>query len=195
MEEETNDVIEETTDEEFELDEVEETDSTDWKAEAEKARGIAKRLKTKLEKAAKAESKVEKPGEKVEKTEPVKTEPKAGELDDAVLDFFELKGYSEADEIEVFRSIMQKTGMSHREVLKDDYALSKVKALQDEKSVSAALPSSTKRGSNDVLNNEDFWFQKYEQMGKLPENMPKGMAEKLINRKMGENDVRKNPYE
>lgn len=113
--------------------------------------------------------KAPKPEEAVRATEELKA--KTGELDEATLDFFELKGYSDPDQVEVFRSIMRKTGMSHREVIKDDYALSRVKAIQDAKEVKDATPSSTKRSGNQT-NDLALALAKFEQSGykDLPED-------------------------
>ncbi len=169
-------------------------DTTDWKAKAEELEqkrredGIKQRERTKALKSQLAEFK---PKEVVPKPSPTAT----GELDDTQLDYFDLKGYSEPDEVEVFHKIMLKTGMTAREVLKDEYALAKVKAIQQEKAVKDATPSSTKRYGGQSTDNEDYWFQKYEATGELPKGMPHGMASKLVNRKSAQDDVHRNPYE
>lgn len=118
--------------------------------------GRAERLRTKL-------------GLKTEKKEVAAPKPTTGELDEAQMDFFELKGYSDPDEVEVFANIMKKTGMSHREVLKDEYALSKVTKLREQKAVQAATPSSTKRGGQSGIN-LDAAIAKYEQTNELPDD-------------------------
>lgn len=94
--------------------------------------------------------------------------PKAtGELDDTQLDYLDLKGITADEDIEVIQKIMSKTGQTVREALKDDYVISKLKALKAERDVKNATPSSTKRSGGQV-NNLDYWINKYDQTGELP---------------------------
>lgn len=136
-----NEIIEDTTDEEI-LDDVEDTDTTDWKAEAEKARGIAQRLKTKLEKAGKPKE------EMVEKPVPAKKEATTDGLDETQLDYLDLKGISDEDELDIIETVIAKTGQTVRQALKDDYVIAKLEKLRETKAVKDATPSSTKRGGN-----------------------------------------------
>jgi len=188
MEEIKNEETEIELEPEEETPEADLTPETDWEAEAKKARGIAQRLRTKLTKAE--EKKVV-----VEATKPVKEVPKTGELDETQLDYLDLKGVTDADEIDIIQKVIAKTGQTVRQALKDEYVVSKLDALRKDKEVKGATPSSTKRGGNNATDDENYWFQKYEQDGKLPENMPKGMDIKLVNRKASQGDVRKNPYD
>lgn len=122
----------------------------------------------------------------------VKSEtPKTGELDDTQLDYLDLKGITEDEDIAVIKNIMKKTGQTVREALKDDYVIAKLKDLKVARDVKTATPSSTKRSGQQATDNEDYWFQKYEASGELPNGMPEGMAIKLINRKANQDDVRK----
>lgn len=144
MEEEKNEVEETIEDEE--LPDIEETDETDWKAEAEKARGIAQRAKTKLDKLKKEQK------EQAKEVVPAKKESNADILDDNALDFLDLKGVSDTDEIDVIRKVISKTGQTVREALKDEYVVAKLESLRAEKAVLAATPSSTKRGAGGTDN-------------------------------------------
>lgn len=136
--------------------EPEETqDTTDWKAKYEETIGRLKRAETKLEKS------------KIDKKVEEKVKEKTSELDDTQLDYFDLKGYSDPEEVSVFHKIMLKTGMSAREVLKDDYALAKVKALRDEKAVKEAIPSSTRR-SGEQSGDLESAIAKFDKTGELP---------------------------
>lgn len=92
-----------------------------------------------------------------------------GELNDAVLDFFELKGYDE-EQIQVFQNVMKRTGLNHREVLKDEYAIAKATAIQKKKELQDATPSGTKRPGGQVSNDVDYWVAKVEQGGELPKD-------------------------
>lgn len=105
-------------------------------------------------------------------------EAKTGELEEAQLDFFELKGFSDPDQVAVFQEIMKKTGMSHRDVVKDDYALTRVKSIQQEKEVRGATPGSTKHGGEQV---DDFGsaIAKFEQTGELPADFD--LRSKVVN--------------
>lgn len=139
MEEEKNEIAEES-DEFEELDDVEETDTTDWKAEAQKLRekAIAQRERTKLLK------------EQVKALTPKKEEApaKTGELDETQLDYLDVKGITDQDEIDIISKVIAKTGQTVRQALKDDYVTSKLEALRADKAVKDATPSSTKRSGN-----------------------------------------------
>jgi hypothetical protein len=131
---------------------------------------------------------------------PVAPEPepkppaKTGELDETQLDYLDLKGVTDQDEIEVIRQVIAKTGQTVRQVLKDDYVQSKLTAIRQERAVKDATPSGTKRGGSNVSDDENYWYQKYEQEGKLPEGMPSGMAAKLVNRRAAKDDPRSEPF-
>ena len=166
---EPNEVVE-PVEENLELPAVEEgeEDLTDYKAEALKLRdkAIAQRERTKALKKELSDTK-----RAVEIAAGIKKEPtpvKTGELSEAQQDFFELKGYDE-DQVDVFSNIMKKTGMSHREVIKDDYALAKVKAIADKKAVEGATPSSTKRAGGQVGDVASA-AAKFKETGVLPED-------------------------
>lgn len=123
--------------------------------------------------------------------EPKKQEEKStqtGELDDTQLDYLDLKGITEDEDIAVIKSVMQKTGQTVRQTLKDDYVVAKLKELKVARDVKTATPSSSKRSGQQATDNEDYWFQKYEASGELPKGMPKGMASKLISRKEAQDD-------
>ena len=111
--------------------------------------------------------KAPKPEEAVETAQQLKA--KTGELDGAILDFFELKGYEDPDQVDVFTGIMKRTGMSHREVIKDEYALAKVKVIAEKKAVQNATPSNTKRAGGHVGDVASA-VAKFKETGILPED-------------------------
>lgn len=115
--------------------------------------------------------------------------PKTGELDDTQLDYLDLKGVTEDEDIAVIKSVMQKTGQTVRQALKDDYVVAKLRDLKVARDVKTATPSATKRSGQQATDNVDYWFQKYEASGELPKGMPAGMASKLIDRKASQEDV------
>lgn len=182
MEEKTNEepVVEETKVEESEEETEEETPEeelntdTDWEAEAKKARGIAQRLRTKLTKAT------EKKVEKVEpKVEPVKKEPNTGELDETALDFLDLKGFTEDEDIELIERIAGKTGQTVRQTLKDDYVVSQLKTLKTAREAKKGTPETTKRGGaqGDTLDTD---MAKYESTGEYPDDFER--RSKVVNK-------------
>jgi len=119
---------------------------------------------------------------------PKKPEAQQANLDETQLDYFDLKGYSDSDEVEVFHKIMLKTGMSPREVLKDEYALAKVRAIRDEKAVKDATPSSTKRGGSQTGDLAQA-LAKFEQTGELPDDF--ALRSAVVNAKADKENTNK----
>ena len=139
--------------------ETELTETTDWQAEAKKARGIAQRLRTKLAKATEKKVVVETP------TKPVVQAQNPSRLDETQLDYLDLKGVSDSDDIDVVQKVMLKTGLSVRDVLKDDYVQTKLKANKEAREVKAAMPTATKRTGSGADNSLEIALAKYEQSG------------------------------
>lgn len=102
----------------------------------------------------------------VPKEETPLTKP-TGELDDTQLDYLDLKGITEEEDITVIKSVMSKTGQSLRQALKDDYVVAKLKDLRGIREVKNATPSSTKR-TGEAINNIDIHEAKWKQTGELP---------------------------
>lgn len=140
---------------EAETDEVQ--DTTNWKAKHDEIVGRLKRAETKLDKLKidrKAEEKAE-----------VLVKQKTGELDETQLDYLDLKGISESEDIKVLEGIMQKTGMTVRQALKDDYVIKKLEYNKAQREVKEATPSSTRRSSGGGGNDLSLAIAKYEQSG------------------------------
>lgn len=135
---EVHEEVEETLD----LPETEEgeEDATDWKAEAQKLRdkAIAQRERTKSLKQQLAEA-------KTAKAESVSSKQSTGELDETTLDYLDLKGITEPEDLKIIENIVKKTGMSVRNALKDEYVTSKLAANKANREVKGATPSSTRR--------------------------------------------------
>lgn len=142
--------------------EDDEDDKTDYKALAKKNAGIAKRALTKLKKAnePKEEPKVEK-----------KPEPKAQTegLDETQLDYLDLKGITDEDDIKVIENVVKKTGMTVRQALKDEYVVKKLESQKEQREVKDATPSSTKRIVNTSGTLESD-IAKFERDGTLPDD-------------------------
>lgn len=165
MDEETQDV-EETLD----LPEVEEgeEDTTDWKAEATKLqnKAIAQREKTKSFKAKLAEKDAAIAALAGNK----KTEPsKQGELSETQLDYLDLKGVTDSDDIDVVQKVMQRTGQTVRQALADDYVVQKLAANKAKRDVQDATPSNTKRAGGQVGDVASA-VAKFKETGTLPDD-------------------------
>jgi hypothetical protein len=163
------DEVEETFDLPAEPAEGEE-DTTDWKAETQKLRdkAIAQRERTKSYKAKLAEKDAAIAALAGKKPEPSKT----GELDETQLDYLDVKGVSEAEDIKVIEDIVKKTGMTVRQALKDDYVLKKLEANKAARDVKDATPSGTKRSGGSQANDLETALAKYTQSGYSPDALP-----------------------
>src|SRR3990167_6918439 len=143
---EPNEVVE-PVEENLELPTVEEgeEDTTDYKAEALKLRdkAIAQRERTKALKKELADTK-----KAVEIAAGLKKEPtpvKTDELSETQLDYLDLKGISDQDDIDLIHNVMKRTGQTIRQALNDDYVVKKLEVNKAQREVKAATPSNTKR--------------------------------------------------
>lgn len=139
--------VEETLD----LPEVEEgkEDTTDWKAEAEllRTKAIKQREATKSYKAKLAEKDAAIAA--LAGTKKADTS-KTGELDETTLDYLDLKGISEAEDLQVIENVVKKTGVSVREALKDEYVQAKLTANKVARETRGAMPGSSKRSGGNT---------------------------------------------
>lgn len=174
MDEQKNDTVVEEA-EEAETPEADLTPETDWEAEAIKARGIAQRLRTKLTKATE-KKRVETVAEPVR--EVVRN---TGELDETQLDYLDLKGINDDDDIKLIEGIVKKTGQTVRQVLKDDYVKTKLESSKTAREVKNATPSNTKRAGSGATDSLELAIAKYEQSGgkDLPEDFD--LRTKVVN--------------
>ena len=144
-----------------------EDDTTDWKAEATKLqnKAISQRERTKTLKKELADAR--KATEIVAGSKP--SQPKTGELDETQLDYLDIKGISESEDIAVIQKVIQKTGQTVREALKDEYVIAKLASLKAERDVKSATPSSTRRSgiqTGDIASA----VAKFEATGVLPDD-------------------------
>lgn len=120
--------------------------------------------------------------------EVVEPSTSTGELDERQLEILDLKGISEDEDIEVIERVMKRTGQTLRQVLKDDYVVSKLETNKKSRDVKSATPSSTKRTGNSASSDVDAWLAKNERTGELPKDFElraKVVAEK--ERRLGGN--------
>jgi hypothetical protein len=147
-------------------------DTTDWKAEAVKARGIASRLRTKLTKAE--EKKVEAPAAKETKTNVL------DKLDRAIL---RVEKITAEKEIELVQDIMKETGKDIEAVLASKYFQAELKEMREAQATKEATPSGTKRSGQSPRDDVDYWLAK----GPGPEGLPKDnpeLARKVVAARM-----------
>lgn len=173
--EEQDTSAEESTEEENEEESSEEStedtdDSTDWKAEAEKLKGINQRLKTKLEKAGKPKESKATPQDK-----------QTGELDYGQKAF--LKAYdidvTDADELNTVKDYLS-AGKSLDEIVNNKHFKNDLSDIREKKAVKAATPSTSKRSSNSVKDNVDYWIKK----GELPPSDNPELRRKVLNERI-----------
>lgn len=161
------------------VEETKEIDPAELKARLDKIEETNRQL---YERAKKAEAKLLK--EKVEKKVESVLEQKAGELDETQLEYLDLKGIRDDDEIEIIKGVIKKTGMSLRSAINDDYVQTKLAHLKRDKEKLDATPGSTRRTGGNEINTTDYWVARYEQKGELPKDfeLQSQVFNKLIDR-------------
>ena len=196
-ENENLDSINEETTVETENAEGEELDAT---ALNQKNKELANANRQLFERAKKAEGFVKLDGKwvKTPKTEPkpeekVVPQAKTGELDDNALDYLDLKGISEAEDIKVIEDIAKKTGMTVRQALKDEYVIAKLDANKRARNVANATPSGVKRGSGSSAQDVDSAVAKFEQTGELP--MDYELRSMVVNKMEARGDSSRPPWQ
>jgi hypothetical protein len=165
--ENTNEGEVEVVAEEEVVEQVEATEpeaETDWKAKFEEAQGKLKRVETKLSKAKE-----------------VVVEKKA-DLDETQLEYLDLKGVRDDEEIELVKGVMKKTGMTLRAALHDDYTQTKLAVLRKDRERLDATPGATRRAGGTAVNTVDYWVARHEQSG--GKDLPKDftLRAEVINR-------------
>jgi len=201
MENETENLdspIEETTAEA----ETADVETTDANALQQKVIDLAEKNKQLFARAKKAEGfelknghwvKAEKPAPKPEKTEvaPQAKTDVTDELDETSQLYLTVKGIEHEDDVALIKQWKKETGRDVRSIEKSPIFQAELKAKREERAATEAIPSTGNRASGTQTNSEDYWYAKYRANDKLPENMPKGMAEKLVNRRFSEETSRK----
>jgi hypothetical protein len=146
-----------------ELPQVEEgqEDTTDWKAEALKYQGIAKRLKTKAEKAK----------DTAPDTKGInKSKKEADSLDYGQLAFYNSKSDAvkiESDEdIEYLQKTIAETGRKQSDILGAKWFQAELKERAELRATKEATPSHDKRATTSGKDTVEYWLAK----GGLPED-------------------------
>ena len=152
-------------------------DKTDWKAEAQKQAGIAKRLKTRLDKH-KVEAKVEK---KVEE----RVTNELDRIDRAVL---RAEKITHPDEVALVEEIKKETGKSVEEVLESRYFQTELKTMREDRATKEATPSGTKRSGQTSQSDVEYWLAK----GELPSDP--ALKLKVVNAKIAREKSQKGAF-
>lgn len=141
-----------------------------------------------FERAKKAEGFVKVDGKWVKAPKPEEAiqtkqelQAKTGELDEMQLDYLELKGITEQEDIDFIQKVMKRTGETLRQTLKDEIVSAKLKANTEKRSVQNATPSNTKRSGGSAPSIEAA-LAKYEATGELPNDFE--MQSAVINAKI-----------
>lgn len=149
-----------------------EEDLTDYKALALKNAGIAKRYKTKLEKA--------KIAEKVEKGVEKKIEENKNEPDYAKLAYLETKGITSDEDIAWAEQQAKDSGKSLRDLFQAKWFTEELKERREVAAAKAAIPSGSKRSVNSTRDTEDYWIAK----GELPPANQPELRAKVVAKKI-----------
>jgi len=148
-----------------------ELDTTDWKAEALKNAGIAKRYKTKYEKSF--DKKEEKPLEKAIEKESKK------EFDYAEKAFLKASGIN-SDEFGLVLDVMQNTGKKIDDILESKYFQAELKERRDAQKSKEAIPEGTKRSGGSAKDTVEYWITK----GELPPVEEYELRRQVVNAKI-----------
>lgn len=177
------------------------TEGTELDVEALKAKAteLEQTNKQLFERAKKAEGfvrvdgkwvKAPKPEEAVETANQLKA--KTGELSETQLDYLDLKGVTEQEDIDVIQKVMQRTGQTVRQALADDYVVSKLAALKGKRDVQNATPGNTKRAGGQVGDIASA-VAKFKDTGILPED--RALADAVVDSVAKANNDRLPPWQ
>lgn len=92
-----------------------------------------------------------------------------GKLDETQLDYLDLKGISEAEDIQVLEMVMKNTGKSLRDALKDPYVVATLDDNRGQRNVRGAIPGASKRAGVES-NSVDLYVNKFQSTGQLPKD-------------------------
>lgn len=101
--------------------------------------------------------------------EPKQESKPTGKLDETQLDYLDLKGISEAEDIQVIEMVMKNTGKSLRDTLKDGYVLSTLDQNRGARTVRGAIPGASKRAGVEG-SSVDLYVNKFQSTGQLPKD-------------------------
>ena len=123
-----------------------------------------------------------------------KTEPsaKTNELDENALDFLDLKGITEDEDVAVIQKVIEKTGQTVRQALKDDYVIQKLEANKTQRANQMATPSSTRRAGQTSTQDIGSLVDKYERTNELPDDFE--TRSKVVEAVVNKNNPNRPPW-
>lgn len=142
---EKNELEVEEIDEIVETKDEDDNDTTDWKALALKNQGIAKRFKTKFEKAKEV---------KVDADEP--KEPEKEGFDYAELAYLTAKGISDED-VSFVEETAKNTGKQLKDLLGTKWFQAELQERKEERITKDAVPGGSRRSNSSSKDNMDYW--------------------------------------
>lgn len=159
------------------------SDDFDWKAEAQKLKGIAKRRATQLLKAKEALAKA---NEKIEqKPQNKETKPDTALLERLDKMALQVAGIKEADEIELFNKWKEQTSREADDIISNSIFQKELEELRTAKANQIATSNiKGEKGDSGVTNTPEYWRAKATKGtdGQLlfPEEMPRKMYTKVL---------------
>ncbi len=93
----------------------------------------------------------------------------SGKLDETQLDYLDLKGISEAEDLTVIETVMKNTGKSLRDALKDPYVVATLDDNRGARTVRGAIPGASKRPGVES-NSVDLHVNRFNSTGQLPKD-------------------------
>lgn len=156
-----------------------EEDKTDWKAEAKKNHGIAKRYQTKLSKLK--DSKGSEDGEGGDNNKGKDGDGKGSGLDKLDRAVLRLEKITEPDEQKLVETWMKETGKDIESVLGSKYFQAELKEMRELAASDEATPEGgTRRSGAQAKDSVDYWLSRTD--GKLPEDP--ALRTKVVNAKI-----------
>lgn len=154
-------------------------DTTDYKAEALRLQGLAKRATTKLSKATVA------PAAKTGDAAPAaKTgtegKPAEGDFDRIDLAVLRVEKITDPKELELVREFKKNTGKGIDDILASKYFQAELKDMRDISATESATPAGTKRSGTSTQDTVEYWIAN----GKLPPPEQVELRRKVVNARM-----------
>jgi len=118
--------------------------------------------------------------------------PNTGDLDETQLDYLDLKGISDPEDVKIIEDIVKKTGQTVRQALKDEYVVSKLAANKTRREVQDATPSNTRRAGSQIGDVASA-TAKFKETGTLPTD--RALADAVIDAVTREGNDRLPPWQ
>jgi hypothetical protein len=153
-----------------------EGENIDWKAEAEKFKGMAERRGTKLSKFKQQQA----PAPKNDPT-PAAQDPKKGELDFAQMAYLNSLGFADPEDHKFIQNAMKETGRDLLTTMQSPYITGELQKLKEERATKAAQPPADGRdGQGAARDSVEYWLN----AGKMPPADQPKLRQAVVNAKI-----------